>query len=93
MQEKVGTLLYTAPEVLTGKYSKSCDAWSIGIILFILLSGEIPYEYETKKELFEKVKKGDIALSKCPWKEISEEASDLLHRLLITHPSNRINIQ
>lgn len=44
--EKVGTLLYAAPEVLTGKYKKSCDVWSIGILLFIMLSGEIPYEYE-----------------------------------------------
>ena len=38
-----GTALYLAPEVIKGSYDQRCDIWSIGIMLFTLLSGELPF--------------------------------------------------
>ena len=55
-----GTLLYVAPEILSGHYNESCDIWALGIILFILLSGEVPYDFTTREELYNKVKKGKL---------------------------------
>jgi calcium-dependent protein kinase len=43
LTEVVGTPYYVAPEVLTGEYSKECDMWSFGVILYLLVTGHTPF--------------------------------------------------
>jgi len=53
-----GTPGYVAPEILSEKpYKEPCDFWSVGVVLFILLSGEPPFYHEDNFELFELIKK------------------------------------
>jgi len=57
MTSRVGTSYYISPEVLAGNYDESCDIWSAGVILYILLSGYPPFNGNTDLKIIEKVKK------------------------------------
>ena len=46
---------YVAPEVLSKQYDEKCDIWSLGVILFILLSGFPPFNGNTNEEIYSKV--------------------------------------
>ncbi len=55
MELILGTAYYIAPEVLKGEYDEKCDVWSIGVILYILLSGEPPFPGSNDKEILKHV--------------------------------------
>ncbi len=73
MELVLGTAYYIAPEVLAGKYDERCDIWSIGVILYILLSGEPPFFGNNDAEIIQKVKKGRYYYNKPIWKSRSKE--------------------
>ncbi|XP_061547210.1 peripheral plasma membrane protein CASK isoform X12 [Phycodurus eques] len=96
---RVGTPHFMAPEVVKREpYGKPVDVWGCGVILFILLSGCLPF-YGTKERLFEAVCKGkckssDIFAQMNPrqWSQISESAKDLVRRTLMLDPAERITV-
>ena len=59
--------MYFAPEVLEGKYDKRCDLWAIGVITFMLLSGEPPFDGRNTAELERKIKTTDYEYSGEIW--------------------------
>ena len=86
-----GTPGYVAPEVLEQRpYNEACDFWSVGVVLFILLSGTPPFYDEDNFALFEKIKSCDYSFSAPSWRTISEEAKDFISRLLVADPAARM---
>jgi len=55
-----GTSYYIAPEVLNKSYDQRCDVWSIGVMLYILLSGKPPFDGDDDNEITEQVKLGKV---------------------------------
>merc|ERR1719356_1866693 len=79
---KAGTPYYVAPEVLSGKYDHLSDMWSVGVIMYVILCGYPPFFGETDAEVLGKVKLGNFAFNSADWKNISEDAKDLIRALL-----------
>uniref|UniRef100_A0A6I8PRU8 Peripheral plasma membrane protein CASK n=1 Tax=Ornithorhynchus anatinus TaxID=9258 RepID=A0A6I8PRU8_ORNAN len=102
---RVGTPHFMAPEVVKREpYGKPVDVWGCGVILFILLSGCLPF-YGTKERLFEGIIKGKykgmpqlprgserFQMNPRQWSHISESAKDLVRRMLMLDPAERITV-
>jgi serine/threonine protein kinase len=64
-----GTPGYVAPEVLIeAPYDHRCDYWSLGVLMFIMLSGAPPFYHEDNFELFELIKQGKYDFDAPIWK-------------------------
>ncbi|KAF5829297.1 kinase-like domain-containing protein [Dunaliella salina] len=91
-----GSPQYVAPEVLgvgdgIKEYSPAVDMWSIGVILFILLSGYSPFDDDNDAVLFEKIKKGNYDADDPIWEHISIGAKDAVARLLTVDTRKRLS--
>ncbi|EPS71114.1 hypothetical protein M569_03644, partial [Genlisea aurea] len=85
-----GSPFYLAPEVLSKCYGPEADIWSAGVILYILLSGSPPFYAESEEELFDMILSNEISFSSNPWPAISDEAKDLVKKMLVRDPRKRI---
>ena len=83
LTSKVGTSYYVPPEILAGNYTEKCDIWSAGIILYILLSGEPPFNGPNDETIFARIKTYKYEFPEQKWSKISVEAKDLLTKMLI----------
>lgn len=85
-----GTPNYVAPEVLAdqGYDGKKADVWSIGVILYVLLAGFLPFDEKTIVQLFNKIQKADFEYP--TW--FSPGARSLLNRMIEADPKKRITL-
>ena len=80
---------YIAPEVFEQSYDAKCDLWSMGVVLYILLSGKVPFPGESNKEIIENVLSGKYHFSHDEFKVVSSQAKDLISKLLVKDVSKR----
>jgi calcium-dependent protein kinase len=93
MNQIFGTAYYIAPEVLKGDYTEKCDLWSIGVILYILLSGKPPFDGNDDKEIVNSVRQGTYSMQGAEFKNISAEAKDLIKKMLTYDINLRITAE
>ena len=91
LTEQIGTSFYIAPEVLKNGYNEKCDLWSCGVILYILLCGSPPFYGKNEKEIFRKILDGNFTFRHKIWNKISNEAKNLVLKLLQVNPTKRIS--
>ena len=89
LKDKTGTVLYIAPEVISGSYDEKCDIWSCGVLLYMMLCGQPPFYGSTRKEVMAKVKKGKFQFKSKIWTVVSAEAKDLITLMLTLDPADR----
>uniref|UniRef100_A0A8B9YPY8 non-specific serine/threonine protein kinase n=1 Tax=Bos mutus grunniens TaxID=30521 RepID=A0A8B9YPY8_BOSMU len=97
LQTPCYTPYYVAPEVLgPEKYDKSCDMWSLGVIMYILLCGFPPFYSNTGQAISPGMKRrirlGQYGFPSPEWSEVSEDAKQLIRLLLKTDPTERLTI-
>eukprot|EP00928_Gymnodinium_smaydae_P018455 TRINITY_DN17022_c0_g1_i2.p1 TRINITY_DN17022_c0_g1~~TRINITY_DN17022_c0_g1_i2.p1 ORF type:complete len:506 (+),score=149.06 TRINITY_DN17022_c0_g1_i2:127-1644(+) len=86
---KAGTPYYVAPQVLAGKYDQLSDMWSCGVIMYVLLCGYPPFFGESDAEVLSKVRLGNFSFNNTDWKNVSEDAKNLIRMLLKMNPRDR----
>ncbi|XP_063968051.1 MAP kinase-activated protein kinase 5-like [Lytechinus pictus] len=89
-------LIQTSPRPYT--YDKGCDMWSLGVIIYIMLCGYPPFYPDTpsrqlSKDMRHKIMAGQYEFPTEEWSLISDEAKDVVKRLLKVDPSERLNIE
>lgn len=85
-----GTPAFHAPELQDDKFStKGADIYAMGVTLFCLLFGRVPFQAESIMELLETIRREDYSLDR----EVSPECQDLLKRILEKEPDKRITIK
>jgi len=93
MRTRAYTLHYVAPEVLNGKYTESCDLWSLGIIVYVLLCGRAPFMGETEPEVLRRIQGGKYAFPDETWGYISDGAKDFIRSLLVVDVESRLSAE
>lgn len=73
---------YIAPEVIKKNYNEKCDVWSSGVILYILLCGSPPFSGSSSQEVLKKVQQAHFNIETGIWKSVSEEAKQLVSKML-----------
>merc|ERR1711862_688800 len=90
MRASCGTLSYVAPEVLMKNYTQACDMWSLGVVVFILLAGYMPFSGSDKEQV-KKIRAGEYGWKEDKWKNVSSEAKDFTFRLLKVDHTTRMD--
>lgn len=91
MEETCGTPWYSSPELLNGDpYTQAVDIWSLGVAMYVLLSGDFPFDHEDEDELIELIIEGDVQMNGPKWSSISPQAKDLIRGLLELDPKKRL---
>lgn len=90
LTQPCGTLHYLAPEVLRGRYTKSADLWTLGVVIFLSLYAAYPFDGESCATVMQ-----SILVSEPDWSDscyaLSQEARNLLRQLLVKEPSARLS--
>ena len=89
--EVIGTPFYIAPEVLNNNYDEKCDMWSCGVILYVMLCGEPPFYGENDDEIYDKILTSEVKFEQKEWEGISEDAKDLIRKLLNKNNMDRLS--
>lgn len=89
---KARAMLEGGPSAVDGfaPYGAACDMWACGVILYMLLSGQAPFSSPSHPRLLRNIVAGRFSFDGPAWKRISSEAKDLIAKLLLVDPHQRL---
>lgn len=91
--EVMGTPYYAAPELLEGHdYCEAVDVWSLGVVMYVLLTGIFPFDTRNLWTAKTSVISGDVSFDDELFSGVSPEALDLIQLLMAYNPNERIHL-
>lgn len=91
---KCGSSFYAAPEVQNRKpYDTQCDMWSLGTVLFLALSGSLPFHDANRRSLLRKVTRAEYIYDPKDWSTVSRSARRFISKLLRVNPDERMTAE
>merc|ERR1740130_2083298 len=94
MMTSCGTLIYMAPEIFRARwepegYGRQCDMWSVGVVTFVILSGQTPFPDEPPL-LYDQIAAGKYNFDSDQWLGVSKEAQNIVTRLMDINVETRL---
>lgn len=93
MKKGCGSLMYVAPEVIRKSYTNKCDLWSMGVIVYVLITGTPPFWGHTHKGTLRHICEGQVSTRGGNWDLVSSNARKFVRALLTRNPANRPNAE
>ena len=90
-----GSPYYMAPEIINGHFCKKTDIWSVGVIIYLMLTGKHPFEItkDGKEDIFDIILSKDYDVTELDKSECSEEAKDIILKTLVKDPDKRLSTE
>ena len=89
----VGTSYYVAPEVLFHDYDEQSDMWSLGVVLYIMLTGRPPFNGMNDIEIVKKVRLCQYSMHKRDWLRYTPACVEFVKKLLHKDPMGRMTAE
>eukprot|EP00897_Mesotaenium_endlicherianum_P006835 jgi/Mesen1/617/ME000108S10771 len=88
-----GSPYYVAPELLSpAPYGLGADIWSLGVVVYIVLSNEFPFAGANDKKLFQAIRRGRLSFDRKPWPSASLAVKRLISSMITVDPRARLTI-
>lgn len=89
---RVGSPYYMSPELVNGTFEYESDVWSIGVILYLIVTGKQPFQANTKEEVYKLIKKGNYDIESLEENHCSNELKDLIKKIFVVNTKERITV-
>ncbi|XP_046681845.1 phosphorylase b kinase gamma catalytic chain, skeletal muscle/heart isoform isoform X2 [Homalodisca vitripennis] len=100
LHDLCGTPGYLAPEVLKSNmfenspgYGQAVDMWACGVIMYTLLVGCPPFWHRKQMVMLRNIMDGKYSFTSPEWSDITEEPKDLIRKLLVVNPAERLTVR
>eukprot|EP00923_Selenidium_pygospionis_P016330 GHVN01028591.1.p1 GENE.GHVN01028591.1~~GHVN01028591.1.p1 ORF type:complete len:632 (-),score=169.41 GHVN01028591.1:124-2019(-) len=91
LNRQLGTSYYAAPEIFSSRYNEKVDVWSVGVVLYILLSGLPPFNGEDEEEIRRDVVFGRLRFKGPIWANRSKDCIEFISHLINRDPRKRVS--